>query len=95
MTQPNAHDRARRRSGGYGRGEGAVGLVDNADHSGPTCTMCPAPAVLYFVDSAEEEQDFACLAHAGAVAYDVAVTSTANPALPDSKRGPDDRRRHQ
>jgi hypothetical protein len=54
--------------------------------------MCPGEAVLYLVETAEERQAFACLAHAGAIAYAVAVASTADPNVPDSVRGADDRR---
>jgi hypothetical protein len=54
--------------------------------------MCPGDAVLYFIETAEENQTFACLAHAGAIAYSAAVASTADPDIPASERGTDDRR---
>ncbi|MEU8133266.1 hypothetical protein [Streptodolium elevatio] len=87
-------NRAQRLRGGYGTGEGRVGLVENDDSGLPPakCGMCGEGAVLYFVDSAEEIQHFACMTHAAAVAYDVAVASTADPNIPASERGPDDRR---
>lgn len=78
--------------GGYGTGEGHVGLVHNEGEPASGCGMCSKPAVLYFVETAEETQRFACLDHAGAVAYDVAVASAADPSIPASERGADDRR---
>ncbi|MEC3995010.1 hypothetical protein VSR01_16315 [Actinacidiphila sp. DG2A-62] len=94
MDGPTPMDIARRTSGGYGTGEGHVGLVDRTDpdETAPPCAMCPGDAVLYFVETAEENQTFACLAHAGAIAYSVAVASTADPTVPASERGADDRR---
>jgi hypothetical protein len=87
-----------RRTSGYGTGEGYVGLVDRAADPpapAPRCGMCPGYAVLYFIETAEENQTFACLAHAGAIAYSAAVTSTADPAIPASERGAHDRRWRQ
>ncbi|MEU6928985.1 hypothetical protein AB0A05_07455 [Streptomyces sp. NPDC046374] len=94
MSGPTPMDMARRMSGGYGTGEGQVGLVHRESHEDgvPSCGMCKTDAVLYFVDSAEENQHFACLEHAGPVAYSVAVTSTADPDVPAAERGADDRR---
>ncbi|MFF4388571.1 hypothetical protein ACFY0G_17590 [Streptomyces sp. NPDC001552] len=95
MTGPTPMDMARRMSGGFGTGEGRVGVVDRTgdpDDGVPSCGMCPADAVLYFVDTAEENQHYTCLDHAGPVAYSVAVASTADPEVPDSERGVDDRR---
>ncbi|WNI20379.1 hypothetical protein [Actinacidiphila sp. ITFR-21] len=95
MSGPTRLDMARRMSGGYGTGEGHVGLVERSgepDKGVAGCGMCPADAVLYFVDSAEENMHYACLAHSGAVAYSVAVASTAGLDVPDSERGADDRR---
>lgn len=91
---PSGADRARRLKGGYGTGEGRVGLVENDETGFPPakCHMCSSPAVLYFVDSAEEFQVYACMNHAAAVAYDVAVASTGDPDVPESERGVDDRR---
>ncbi|MBT2453284.1 hypothetical protein [Streptomyces sp. ISL-86] len=95
MSGPTRLDMARRMSGGYGTGEGRVGLVDRSadpEEAVASCGMCLADAVLYFVDSAEENQHYACLEHAGAVAYSVAVASTAGLNVPASERGADDRR---
>ncbi|MFB0617245.1 hypothetical protein [Streptomyces sp. AGS-58] len=90
---PQGMDRARRLAGGYGRGEGYVGLVENSPDTGTAaCVVCGGHAVLYFVETAEETVRYACLDHAGTVAYDVAVASTAAPGVPESERGPDDRR---
>jgi hypothetical protein len=83
---------AHRRSGGYGTGEGHVGLVDQSEPGGARCTLCGGHAVLYFVETAEEDMLYACLADAAAVAYDVAVASTADPDVPASECGADDRR---
>jgi hypothetical protein len=51
MSGPRALDMARRMSGGYGTGEGHVGLVERSDPADPPapCDMCPDDAVLYFV----------------------------------------------
>lgn len=98
MSGPTRLDMARRMSGGYGTGEGRVGLADRSadlEEGVASCGMCPADAVLYFVDSAEENMHYACLAHSGAVAYSVAVASTAGPDVPASERGADDRRWRQ
>ncbi|CAL9612353.1 hypothetical protein SUDANB1_05652 [Streptomyces sp. enrichment culture] len=84
---------ARRKSGGFGTGEGHVGLVDQTDPGAARCTLCGGHAVLYFVETAEGDMLYACLADAAAVAYDVAVASTAGPDVPASERGADDRRR--
>lgn len=95
MSGPTRMDMARRMSGGYGTGEGHVGLVERFEGEedlAPSCGMCADDAVLYFVDTADENQHFACLVHAGAVAYSVAVASTSDPAVPASERGADDRR---
>ncbi|MFC5072873.1 hypothetical protein ACFPN0_15075 [Kitasatospora cinereorecta] len=95
MSGPTRLDMARRMSGGYGTGEGSLGLVDRSgdpEEGVAACGMCPADAVLHFVDSAEENQHYACLAHAGAVAYSVAVASTAGLDVPASERGADSRR---
>ncbi|KPI33309.1 hypothetical protein OV450_1397 [Actinobacteria bacterium OV450] len=95
MSGPNDLEMARRMSGGYGTGEGRLGLVDRTsgpDDAPPSCGMCANTAVLYFVDSAEENQHYACLDHAGAVAYSIATASTAGPDVPASERGADDRR---
>ncbi|MDX3525107.1 hypothetical protein P1P75_01245 [Streptomyces sp. ID05-39B] len=85
-------ERARRTLGGYGTGEGYVGLADDGGEAPHGCGLCSKPAVLYFVETAEETQHYTCLDHAGAVAYDVAVASTAGPNIPASERGADDRR---
>lgn len=87
-------DIARRTSGGYGTGEGHVGLVDRTTpaEAAPRCAMCPGDAVLYFIETAEENQTFACLAHAGAIAYSTAVASSADPNTPAPEQGADDRR---
>lgn len=94
MSGPTRRDLARRMSGGYGTGEGHVGLVGRSapDEPPAPCGMCPADAVLYFVDTAEENTHYSCLEHAGAVAYSVAVASTSSPDVPASERGADDRR---
>ncbi|MET9862000.1 hypothetical protein ABZY93_22330 [Streptomyces smyrnaeus] len=91
--------RMSRMSGGHGTGEGNVGLVERSDtEEGPLCearvegSLCSRPAVLYFVETAEETMTYACLEHAGTIAYDVAVTSTADPDVPAWERGADDRR---
>lgn len=90
---PEGMDRARRLKGGRGTGEGLVGLVENGyGMPDAKCETCEGHAVLYFVDTAEQFQHFACLEHAGAIAYDVAVASTADPNIPASERGADDRR---
>ncbi|WP_199570563.1 hypothetical protein [Streptomyces murinus] len=91
MSGPTRMDMARRMSGGYGTGEGKFGLAE-AEESPAPCAMCSASAVLYFVESAEENLTYACLEHAAAVAYAAAVTSTAGPDVPASERGADDRR---
>jgi hypothetical protein len=92
-------DRARRRRGGYGLGEGNFGLVDLdlevEEDMAARCFTCDSKAVLYFVESAEETMQYACLKHAAAVAYDMAVASTADPSIPKSERGADDRRWRQ
>ncbi|MFF4292129.1 hypothetical protein ACFY0N_00565 [Streptomyces vinaceus] len=95
MSGPTGLDMARRMSGGYGTGEGHFGLVDRSGDPAdgvPSCGMCREDAVLYFVDTAEENQHYACLGHTSAVAYSVAVASTAGPDVPASERGADDRR---
>lgn len=93
MTGPA--DRPKNRLlGGYGTGSGTVDIVENEDDDmpNPGCRMCRAPAVLLFTDSAEGLLWYACLVHAGAIAYDVAVASTADPGIPRAERGADDRR---
>ncbi|MCX4550569.1 MULTISPECIES: hypothetical protein [unclassified Streptomyces] len=95
MSGPTRLDMARRMSGGYGTGEGRVGLADRSavpDEAAASCGTCPTDAVLYFVDSAEEDMRYACLEHAASVAYSVAVASTAGLDVPASERGADDRR---
>jgi hypothetical protein len=86
-------DIARRMSGGHGTGEGHFGLAERFEGEPPqNCGMCEADAVLYFVETVEENMQYACLDHAGAVAYSYAVASSADPNVPASERGADDRR---
>jgi len=94
-SQADREFMATRERGGYGTGEGTFGLVLNhvEGSSGIAyCGMCTAEAVLYFVDSANARQRFACLTHTGAIAFDVAIVSTVDHGIPAAERGPDDRR---
>ncbi|MFE7463075.1 hypothetical protein ACFU6R_03085 [Streptomyces sp. NPDC057499] len=89
---PEGMDRAHRLRGGYGTGEGHVGLAHNEGETTAECERCSRTAVLYFVETAEETHHYTCLDHAAAMAYDVAVASTADPNVPASERGVDTRR---
>jgi len=94
-SQADREFMARRALGGYGTGEGSFGVVENHAEGScgiATCELCTAEAVLYFVDSANARQHFACLTHAAAIAYDAAVASTSSPDIPADQRGADDRR---